>query len=149
VILRRAGPADAGPIADIDRAARAAALPNVRWGHSADEVRAWIADTLLATRDVWVAERDGLLGFMAMQPGWIDLLYLRPDVWRRGIGAALMARAKTLHPSGLHLYCFQCNARARAFYEAQGFAAELFSDGADNDEHEPDILYAWAGAAIK
>ena len=149
MILRPAGPADVGGIADIDIAARAAALPNVRWAHTPAEVRGWMAETLLATRDVWVAEQDGLLGFMALQPGWIDQLYLRPGFWRRGIGSALMARAKALHPTGLHLYCFQCNARARAFYEAQGFTAESFTDGAGNEEQEPDILYAWAGAAIQ
>jgi len=148
-MLRPAVAADAGAIADIDLASRAAALPGVRWAHTPDEVRAWIADSLLATRDVWVAEADGLLGYMALQPGWIDQLYLRPAVWRRGIGGALVARAKVLHPGGLHLWCFQCNARGRAFYEKQGFSAERLTDGADNEEREPDILYAWAGAAIQ
>ena len=149
MILRPAGPADVGAIADIDHGARTAALPSVRWAHSPQEVRGWIADTLLTTRDVWVAEQDGVVGFMALRPGWIEQLYLRPSVWRRGIGSALMARAKALHPAGLQLYCFQCNARARAFYEVHGFAAEAFTDGAGNEEREPDILYAWAGAAIQ
>ena len=32
---------------------------------------------------------------------------------------------------------------ARRFYEARGFSAVAFTDGARNEEGEPDVLYRW------
>jgi putative acetyltransferase len=55
----------------------------------------------------------------------------------------LMARAKAENPGGLRLYCFQVNARARAFYERHGFIVEAQRDGSSNEEGAPDILYVW------
>jgi hypothetical protein len=39
------------------------------------------------------------------------------------------------------------NARGRAFYEHHGFTIDHMTDGAGNEEQEPDILYVWPGAA--
>jgi hypothetical protein len=44
--------------------------------------------------------------------------------------------------AALELWCFQANARARRFYEARGFHAIRFTDGADNEERTPDG-YRW------
>lgn len=146
--LRPATAADAGDIADIDLAARAAALPTVRWAHPPHEVRAWIAGVLLPRGGVWLAERAGIaLGYMALHQDWVEQLYLHPAHWRQGIGSALLAHAKAERPGGLRLWCFQVNAPARAFYERHGFAALMQSDGAENEEREPDILYAWPPTA--
>ena len=144
VIVRPATAADAEPIADIDLAARAEALPTVRWAHTPDEVRGWIATVLLPAGDVWVAEEAGVvIGYLAMAGEMVAQLYVRPGHWRRGIGATLMRHAKALRPGGLRLWCFQVNARARAFYAAQDFVAVEFTDGRGNEEQEPDILFAW------
>lgn len=158
--LRPATAADADAVADIDLAARAAALPTVRWAHTPDEVRAWIAAVLLPRGGVWLAERDGRpAGYMALHqqaaahqeatPGqaWVEQLYIHPAHWRQGLGTALLAHAKALHPAGLRLWCFQVNAAARAFYAAHGFAALVHTDGAGNEEREPDSLYAWPAPA--
>jgi GNAT superfamily N-acetyltransferase len=80
---------------------------------------------------------------MATESGWIEQLYLRQDVWRQGIGSALMARAKAENPGGLRLYCFEVNARGRAFYERHGFVVEALRDGSKNEEGASDILYVW------
>ena len=45
----------------------------------------------------------------------------------------------------LQLWTFQRNLRARAFYEKLAFAPVRFTDGASNEEREPDVLYAWPG----
>ena len=37
--------------------------------------------------------------------------------------------------------------RARAFYEARGFVAIAFPDGAGNEEQELDVLYHWTSGA--
>jgi GNAT superfamily N-acetyltransferase len=146
MILRRASAADAAVIADLDIAARAEAMPTVRWAHTPDDVRRWMRDVMLPTHEVWVPEEDGaVLGYMALHDDWVAQLYVRPGFWRRGIGTALLQKAKELRPDGLRLWCFQVNARARAFYEAHGFTAVQFTDGRDNEEREPDILYARPG----
>lgn len=143
--LRRARPGDADTVADIFAAARHAALPQVRWAHSEPEIREWVTEVMLPRGGVWLAEQEGqAAGFTDVAEGWVNQLYLRPPFWRRGIGADLLAHAKTLQPAGLQLWCFQCNTPARAFYEANGFTALRQTDG-DNEEHEPDVLYGWAG----
>lgn len=45
--------------------------------------------------------------------------------------------------AALELWCFQANARARQFYEARGFRAICFADGADNEERVLDVRYPW------
>jgi GNAT superfamily N-acetyltransferase len=48
------------------------------------------------------------------------------------------------HPTDpLWLWTFQANAGARRFYERNGFAPVEFTDGAANEEHEPDVRYEW------
>jgi ribosomal protein S18 acetylase RimI-like enzyme len=44
----------------------------------------------------------------------------------------------------LELWVFQRNAGAIAFYEAHGFTIVASTDGAGNDEHEPDHRMAWS-----
>ena len=39
------------------------------------------------------------------------------------------------------LWTFQRNAGARRFYERNGFVAMEFTDGASNEEREPDVRY--------
>jgi GNAT superfamily N-acetyltransferase len=53
--------------------------------------------------------------------------------------AALFRRAF----GGLRLWTFQKNEGARRFYERHGFDVVEMTDGAGNEEHEPDVLYAW------
>ena len=144
--IRAATIDDVGAIAAVDRAARSLALPSVRWAHGWDEVPGWIGGVLIPHGSVFVAELDRrIVGYMALHEGWIDALYLHPDVWRSGIGTAFVAHAKTLRPTGLQLWCFQVNARARAFYLRQGFVVAELTDGAGNEELEPDIRFVWAG----
>jgi GNAT superfamily N-acetyltransferase len=144
--FRRAVSADAPTIARVYLASRADALPGLRKAHTDAEVRDWIARVLLPRDIVWVAEFAGaILGFIAIHAGWVEQLYVSPGTYRQGIGTALLAIAKSESPSGLRLFCFQRNSRARAFYEAHGFTAVKFSDGSSNEEQEPDIEYVWAG----
>jgi hypothetical protein len=80
--------------------------------------------------EVTVAEDEsGIVAFLARQGEEIRLLYTRP-----GIGAH-------------ELWCFQANDRARRFYEARGFRAIRFTDGAQNEEQMPDIRYRWESLA--
>ena len=145
ILLRRATPGDATALADIYLAARAAASPGVAWAHGEADVRHWIARILMVNHEVTVAAGDGLTvhGYLARDGEWVDHLFIHPLSWRQGIGTRLLDRAKAARPEGLRLWTFQSNAHARAFYERQGFTIQQMTDGAENEEHEPDMLYAW------
>jgi len=148
VRLRRAGLADAPAIAAIHLAARRDAMPWLPELHDAAETRAWVVQTVLAKAEVWVAVDDAgtVAGFLALAGDGLEQLYVAPQRQGRGIGSRLLQKAKELSPSGLRLYTFERNRRAREFYEARGFGALVFSDGAGNEEREPDVLYAWQPA---
>ncbi len=144
VVLRPASPADAAAIADVWLTSFGAALPTVRRAHTDDEVRGWIRDVLVPGHDTWVAEVEGaVVGVLALSEGWLDQLYLAPG-WRgRGIGDRLVALAKQRQPAGLQLWTFQVNEPAQRFYARHGFLAVERTDGAGNEEREPDVRFVW------
>lgn len=116
-----------------------------------DEALAVIAGDLFErNEELWLAEEDGRrLGFLAIRRsrrnGWetLERLYVEPDAQNRGVGAALLDKAKELRPQGLYLWVFQRNVGARRFYERHAFRLVKLTDGAENMEHEPDALYRW------
>ena len=144
-MLRPAEPADAGAIAAIHLTARRDATPWLPVLHDAADVRDWMASAVLPHATVWIAEVAGRpQGFMVLAGDMLEQLYVAPEHQGRGLGSRLLDKAKALAPGGLRLYVFQRNRAARAFYEARGFVAVAFTDGADNEEREPDVLYAWS-----
>ncbi len=148
ISVRVAGPDDAGPIAELYLAAVQAELPYLRLAHTDDEVREWYREVVLPHSRVLVAVRGGeLVGFGVHDSGQLDHLYVRPDLLRRGIGAALLRQIKTEAPDGLRLFVFQRNWGARAFYRRHDFLTTAFSSGADNEEHEPDLTMRWTPSA--
>jgi GNAT superfamily N-acetyltransferase len=110
-----------------------------------------IADEIVERHEeIWVAEEDArLLGFLAIRHSvtqdWetLEKLYVEPDEQGRGIGTALLDKAKELRPEGLYLWVFQKNEGGRRFYERHGFHLVRLTDGEHNMEREPDALYAW------
>lgn len=144
--LRRAIPNDARAIADIHIAARRDALPYLPELHDDEETLGWIADTVIPNQEVWVANRgDTVDGYLAMSGSELNDLYVRPGQQGKGIGRALLEKAKELSSGELQLWTFQRNDRARAFYERHGFVAVEMTDGEGNEEREPDVRYAWSG----
>ena len=73
----------------------------------------------------------------------LDQLYIRPGWWGRGIGSRLIEHAKAQSPDGLTLWTFQVNERARGFYAHHGFIELLRTDGAGNEERQPDVRLGW------
>ncbi|HYM69302.1 MAG TPA: GNAT family N-acetyltransferase [bacterium] len=146
MILRRAGAADASAIAELFLASRRDALPYLRDAHTDAEVREWVPTVMMKRTEVWVAEIGGtMVGFLSVAGDHVDHLYLLPGFYGRGIGSLLLDKAKELSPRRLRLFTFQRNTRARTFYEARGFMAIEFTDGSQNEEREPDVLYEWRG----
>jgi putative acetyltransferase len=116
--------------------------------HNPREDRAFFRQVLAACA-VWAAELDGrLVGFCAARRGWIDHLYVAQEHHGEGVGRALLARALRGR-SRLRLWTFQRNARSRRFYSRNGFVEALFTDGADNEEHEPDVMLEWRRPAAR
>jgi len=144
VTIRPATPTDAATIADVFLASFHATY-DFPLAHTDEQVREWIRDELVPAGGTWVAlDADGsVVGLMAVMPGDLDHLYVRPDLLGQGIGRRLLEVAKAESPDGLRLYTFQVNARARRFYERNGFVAEWFGDGATNEERQPDVRYVW------
>jgi ribosomal protein S18 acetylase RimI-like enzyme len=146
--LMQALDSDADEIAELYLASRADALPSLRRVHTDGEVRAWIKEVALKRAETWVARRDSaIVGFITVVGEEIQQLYVLPGNYRRGIGTTLLNLAKARRPNRLYLYTFQRNTSARAFYETQGFRIIDTSDGARNEETEPDIRYQWTAPA--
>jgi GNAT superfamily N-acetyltransferase len=107
-------------------------------------VRAHFAAHVVGDCELWVAEDDGAItGILVLDGDFVDQLYVEPGLTGRGIGAALLAVAKRERPGGLQLWTFQSNAGAQRFYERHGFVAMRRTDGRDNEERAPDVLYAY------
>jgi len=124
-------------------AARNAAVPGLASPHGEAETASWLEATLIPTGDVVVAldEAGDPAGFAAFHEGWVDQLYVAPERQRQGVGTLLLQAARPDAAGRLRLWCFQRNHQARAFYQRQGFVAARFTDGADNEEREPDLLF--------
>jgi ribosomal protein S18 acetylase RimI-like enzyme len=92
---------------------------------------------------VWLAEVDGrLAGLIALKADFIDQLYVAVEQQRRGVGTALLQKAREQSSEGLRLYTLQKNLSARAFYEKHGFQAICYGVS-PAPEHEPDVEYHW------
>lgn len=144
--LRTATSIDASAVADVLIQSRAAYLPFAPSAHPPDEVRTWVAERLIPTGAVTVAQHQsqvvGVLAISRIQEvSWINQLYLRPGWVGQGIGTRLLEHAHRLLPRPIRLYTFQANVGARRFYERNGYLAIEFTDGQTNEERCPDVLY--------
>jgi GNAT superfamily N-acetyltransferase len=140
--LRRGEPEDATPIARIMRSTydRMEYIPRL---HTHEEDLAYIGG-LFGEREIWVAENDsGVIGFAILSADELMQMHVTPGEQNAGIGSALLARAKERRPRGFSLWTFQKNVGARRFYERHGLEVVRLTDGAGNEEREPDVQYAW------
>lgn len=147
LVLRPAAPDDAATLADLFIAAREAAYPSMpRSVHTAEETHEWFRGLLTGGRETWVAEQaGGVVGFLVLDHAWLDSVYVRRDLVGRGIGSVLLDLAKSLRPDGFGLWVFQSNEGAQRFYRRHGLVEIRRTDGADNEEREPDVEMAWLG----
>lgn len=145
-VLRAAVPADAARVAEVFLQARAAFMSYAPPAHGEEEVRAWVRERLLPAGGTTVAEVLGrIVGFVSVthgpSHGWIDQLYVEPRFVGQRVGTALLVHALKALPRPVRLHVFQANGGARRFYERHGFVPVAFTDGADNEERCPDVLY--------
>ncbi len=142
--VRRARDDESAAVAALFRLSKETAMPYLPDLHSPEEDVAFFRDRVFLACEVWVAEHGGALaGFCAFRARWVDQLYVDPAHHRRGIGAALLRKAKDANDE-LQLWAFQRNENALRFYESQGFSIAERTDGRDNEEREPDMLLTWS-----
>jgi len=147
-VLRRARAEDADDLAAILRASMRGAMPWLPELHTPEEDRRFLREIVLANDEVWVVEVDGRpAGFAALGSrdgeDYLQHIYLAPEHQGRGLGDALLEHAKQRRPGGFRLWVFQRNEGARRFYERHGLRLVKLTDGAGNEEKEPDALYGW------
>ncbi len=142
-MLRKLALIDMADAAQVHRAAFDDALPSLAGLHTPAEDQWFFRESVFKTCELWGAfDRTQLIGMIAFREDWIDQLYVLPNAQGRGIGTELLQVARNAS-ARLHLWTFQCNVRARRFYEARGFVLVEETDGARNEEREPDALYLW------
>jgi putative acetyltransferase len=132
------------------RISRERSLPELQRakGHFFYEDQDYFRDHVLRENRIFVVESDKRpVAFMAMKREFIDQLYVHPDYQNRGIGKALLDRARQLSPEHIWLYTLQININARVFYEKNGFIAEKFGISPP-PESEPDVEYHWRKASF-
>ncbi|MBR0720791.1 GNAT family N-acetyltransferase [Bradyrhizobium manausense] len=137
---------DMGAAAQVHRIAFDRAMPSLAGLHTPDEDHWFYRERIFPTCRVWGRfDGDELCGIVAFREGWIEQLYVRPAAQGRGIGTELLNVAKD-NSEQLELWTFQRNTPARHFYEARGFRLVEGTDGARNEEKEPDARYVWTRA---
>ena len=142
-MLRRLALADMDLAAQIHRIAFDQAMPWLVGLHTPEEDRWFYRERIFPMCQVWGWFADDVLsGMIAFRDGWVEQLYVLPVAQGRGLGTELLDIAKGA--SGrLELWTFQRNMLARRFYEARGFMLTEETDGARNEEREPDARYLW------
>jgi ribosomal protein S18 acetylase RimI-like enzyme len=151
VELKSATASDSARIAQLLIDARTAFMPYAPSAHTDEEVRSWVAASLVRSGDVILALASGAtVGVMATKQecncSWITQMTVDPAHVGRRIGSSLLAHALLILRRPILLYTFQANTGARRFYERHGFRAIQFTDGRANEERCPDVLYELAAS---
>lgn len=107
---------------------------------------------------VLVAEQGGVVvGTCVVVPGRdpdlapgstaeLAVLYVRPDVWARGVGGRLLAAGFDRAPAPLQvLWALEGNAAARGFYERRGFRPDGARRVLDLGGPAPEVRYRRPG----
>lgn len=145
--IRSATIRDAARVAEIHLTSRRTAMPWLAQPHTDDETRSWFSDVLLPRGTVIVAETHGaVVGYANPTDGWLHALYVAPSAQGTGVGSALFQRSTSSQPGGFDLWVFQRNTRALDFYARHRCVEVRRTEGADNEEHEPDVLLRWPPA---
>jgi GNAT superfamily N-acetyltransferase len=146
-MLRRLELADMDAAARVVRTSFDAALPWLAGLHTPEEDRWFFRERVFKACELWGAfDAAVMIGVIAFRD-WIDHLYVLPEAQRRGTGTELLGVAQRSFDR-LQLWTFQRNPPARCFYEARGFVLVRETDGAGNEEKEPDALYLWTRPSV-
>src|SRR5579871_5938352 len=88
--IRPAREDDAVAVAQAHIDARRVAMPWLPVVHTYEETVTYFGDFVIANQTVLVAEvEDGVVGFVAVEGGWVEHLYIAPAHQGIGLGDAL------------------------------------------------------------
>ncbi|HYE19464.1 MAG TPA: GNAT family N-acetyltransferase [Tepidisphaeraceae bacterium] len=138
------GSAVVAEIQAIWRSAREGVLSFLLPIHGPEEEREYIAGVMLRTGRVFVADVEGArgVGFLSLRGDSVEQLYVDPANQNRGVGAALLGRAKELRER-LELWAFEVNEGAIRFYRREGFRVVQRTDGEQNEAKRADVKLVW------
>jgi ribosomal protein S18 acetylase RimI-like enzyme len=159
--VRRATPTDARAIAEVHvatwRAAYTHAFPaEVLDSLSVDErEQMWRRAMANDAISLYVAETEEIVGFVSVGPssqaegeGELYAIYVRPDSWGSGAGAALMEAARgrlAERFSTAILWVLEDNPRARRFYEREGWVVDGHRTDVVQGVEVPEVRYRLSG----
>lgn len=116
-------------------------IPRAYWEEQLETVR-----DLLPQAELYVWQDGGAIqGFIGLNGDHVEGLFVRPPLQGRGIGKALLDRARDAH-GRLTLNVYRKNERAAAFYAREGF--QVRGEGVDGNTGEPEYTMVWERRAI-
>jgi putative acetyltransferase len=138
---------DVPAVAAVFRRSKETAMPWLPDLHTPAEDLVYFGGEVASSSGWGACAGDELLGFALCRPGWLNHLYVAPP-WRgHGVGGALLACVIAQNAGDLDLWAFQRNEPALAFYRDRGFVEVERTDGAGNQEREPDVRLRRPGSA--
>ena len=142
--LRRYEPGDEDAAVALWLRSWQAAYPQIDFAARLDWWRQRWRSTLVPATAIVVAEQgDSMVGFVVLDPatGYLDQIVVAPPHWGSQVGAALIAEAKRLSPTGLQLDVNIDNARAKRFYRKHEF--EVTGQGVNPVSGRPVHRMSW------
>ena len=121
-----------------------AAYPQIDFASRLDWWRERWRRELVPSAEIVIAETDGVMaGLVTVDPRshYLDQIVVAPELWRSGVGAALLAEAKRISPARLDLDVNTDNARAIHFYAKQGFV--ITGAGSNSISGKPVHRMSW------
>jgi GNAT superfamily N-acetyltransferase len=142
-VIRPATPADAATLAAIQEESSLAALAHVYPPELYPFPTAAVEERWAAFDGLALLDDDG---FVAVDPPWLDALYVRPGAWRSGLAGRLHdAAVEALVAAGVdraRLWVLEENHRARRFYERRAWAPDGTTRVVPFPPHPIDLGYA-------
>lgn len=125
-------------------------FPGLRHSWTYEEWQERFQQKVMSNESIWVAESgDQIVGFIALREsdGYLDQIFVAPEIQHQGVGTILMHKAKELSPNGIYLETLQCNTNARRFYKRHGFLPG--QTGINPNNGQANIEYRWTPQAAR